>query len=185
MGRVIAHEKELRVARAGELLEKVCRSIGEKSLLLQMKVRNASTHMTKGRAWSEVRRAERLVQKFVALYNLNLLGLLRLNVGQEILTQFRPITDSDTQVPKDITEENRFGQRDDTMPWIWRVDAGGVPETGSWMEECAFIKPLILLHANVTQSPKSELAQSKGPVDKIRGRTQHCAAGDDFVEIVL
>ena len=49
----------------------------------------------------------------------------------------------------------------------------------------AFIKPLILLHANVTQSPKSELAQSKGPVDKIRGRTQHCAAGDDFVEIVL
>ena len=44
-----------------------------------------------------------------------------------------------TTVPSDITEENRFGQRSDVLPWFWRLGGQNEDQHDTWMEECKFI----------------------------------------------
>ena len=51
-------------------------------------------------------------------------ALLRLGGDAEYLNTLQMIQDVDMRMSGDITEENRIGQRSDTLPWFWRVGDG-------------------------------------------------------------
>ncbi|KIJ19237.1 hypothetical protein PAXINDRAFT_69907 [Paxillus involutus ATCC 200175] len=52
-----------------------------------------------------------------------------------MLATYKVISASDLSVNKDVTEENRFGQGTDSLPWFWRMEGAGVDSSGTWMEE--------------------------------------------------
>ena len=45
------------------------------------------------------------------------------------------ITDDDLKVAGDITDEWRFGQRSDALPWFWQI-GDGTDSSGPRMQEC-------------------------------------------------
>ena len=47
--------------------------------------------------------------------------LFHLEANQDILQKFQLIKPDELEVSKDITEENRFGQGSDILPWFWRI----------------------------------------------------------------
>jgi hypothetical protein len=60
--------------------------------------------------------------------------LQRLPAEPEYLETLHDITDIDLKVTGDLTDENRFGQRLDTLPWFWRIGDVVVSE-GPQMQE--------------------------------------------------
>ena len=78
------------------------------------------------------------------------------------LAHFQDLQSKHLKISADITEENRVGQRSDTLPWFWRLDDQNTDQHDSWMEECKFIfadKQMI----NFRPSLQSKLFKSKGP----------------------
>ncbi|KAF8549079.1 hypothetical protein OG21DRAFT_1382174, partial [Imleria badia] len=62
--------------------------------------------------------------------------LVKLEASKEILNKYQVITPKDLEVPKDITEENQFGQSSDVLPWFWRVGVNNnSPSSLSWDQE--------------------------------------------------
>ena len=62
-------------------------------------------------------------------------ALQRLHIEAEYLDTLQDITDDDMKVAGDLTDERRFGQRSDTLPWFWRI--GNVDGSdGPRMQEC-------------------------------------------------
>jgi hypothetical protein len=50
---------------------------------------------------------------------------------------FQDITPDDLKMPGDFVEENRIGQKSDTLPWFWQLDEGlSVEEMGEKMKHC-------------------------------------------------
>ncbi|KAF8547396.1 hypothetical protein OG21DRAFT_1382406, partial [Imleria badia] len=63
-------------------------------------------------------------------------SLVKLEASKEILNKYQVITPKDLVVPQDITEENRFGQSLDVLPWFWRVEVNdNSPSSLSWDQE--------------------------------------------------
>jgi hypothetical protein len=65
-------------------------------------------------------------------------ALQHLEADPEYLQTLLPITDEDLKVAGDLTNERRFGQRSDTLPWFWRI-GDAVEMNGPRMEECMSI----------------------------------------------
>jgi hypothetical protein len=63
-------------------------------------------------------------------------ALRRLPVDQDYLDTLKDITEADMKMSGDVTEENRFGQRSDTLAWFWRqggeFDADAAPSVRMW-----------------------------------------------------
>ena len=65
----------------------------------------------------------------------------RLKTDPDYLATLHDITDDDFKVAGDLTDEWRFGQRSDALPWFWRI--GDVDSSsGPRMQECAYADPL-------------------------------------------
>jgi hypothetical protein len=137
-GSLMDQEKELRVGQANQSLEKIRLSLGHKSLLLRNVVRNASGQKSMTRAWGEVDRVDEKVKKEVAVYHCARHALISLGAEEE-LAKFRPIQPSDLKMSGDIVEENRIGQRNDALPWFWRIDGAGHNLDDDWMKECTML----------------------------------------------
>ncbi|KIM76560.1 hypothetical protein PILCRDRAFT_77628, partial [Piloderma croceum F 1598] len=64
-------------------------------------------------------------------------ALQRLSIDPEYVATLHDIMDDDLKVAGDLTDERRFGQRSDALPWFWRfgdaVDSGGLQ-----MQECTY-----------------------------------------------
>lgn len=128
-------EMELRKGQANEALEDLRLAIGHKALLFRTQVRSSSSTKQKTRAWDEVKRADAEVNKHRRRYMLARKAMVSLGADEDLLETYKIIQDSDLDVSKDITEENRFGQRNDVMAWFWRIGGQQQP-SGQWMEEC-------------------------------------------------
>jgi hypothetical protein len=61
--------------------------------------------------------------------------LQRLDIDLEYLATLYDITDNDLNVAGDLTDERRFGQRADTLPWFWLIGEL-VGSGGPRMQEC-------------------------------------------------
>jgi hypothetical protein len=70
-----------------------------------------------------------------------------LEASQDILQKFQLIKPDELGVSKDITEENRFGQGSDILPWFWRIGASQLGPPVVWNEEC---KCHICIESNIT-----------------------------------
>ena len=64
-------------------------------------------------------------------------ALKRLDIKPEYLATLHGIGDEDLKVSGDLTDERRFGQQSDTLPWFW-MTGEPVGTSGSLMQECKY-----------------------------------------------
>ncbi len=130
-------EAELRKGQVVDALEGLRLALGEKSLCFRTEVRNADSQRTTHRAWTNVHKLDAEARKCRATYRQARHALMHLDVDPEYLATLHDITDDDLKVAGDITDERRFGQRSDTLPWFWRIGEPVVSD-GPRMQECMY-----------------------------------------------
>lgn len=140
------HELKLRQGQANDALQKLRLAIGQKSLALRGQVRRARSNATRTRAWADVEGVEGKIKEQADIYRLARAALPRLSASEDTLTIYEILDDEHLIVPKDLTEENRTGQRSDTLSWIWRLDGQHVAEGDDWMKECMFFSIICFKH---------------------------------------
>lgn len=125
----------IRQTQASDSLEHLRLSLGMKAAIFRKTVSNAKSQSKKTRAWQAVHVATAAVHQHARSYRLAQHALVQLNASPSILTKFPPLQNSDLKVSGDIVEENRLGQRNDHVTWIWRLDIGKDQDTEGWMNE--------------------------------------------------
>jgi hypothetical protein len=131
---LMEQEIQLRVGQANDALAKLRLALAHKSMVFRLQIRVADSQSTKTRAWDNVKTATATVNNHVRTYRLAHQALLNLNAGQE---QFQTITPKDLKMAADVVEENRYGQKNDTLPWIWRIGfSGEEAKRDNWLQEC-------------------------------------------------
>jgi hypothetical protein len=128
-------EVELRKGQVSDALENLRLALGEKSLCFRTQVRNADSQRTTHRAWDKVHKFDAEARKCQSTYRYARSALQRLPIDHKYSKTLHPITDDDLKVAGDLTDEARFGQQSDTLPWFWRVGEA-VCDSGPQMEEC-------------------------------------------------
>jgi hypothetical protein len=143
-------EAELRKGQINDSLEALRLALGEKSLCFRAEVRNANSQRTTQRAWSNIHKFDAEARRHRKMYNHTRNALRMLPVEPQYLSTLQDITDEDLKMSGDIVEENRFGQRSDTLPWFWRQhgDCEFSIDSGPRMEECThYLCHLACLHS--------------------------------------
>jgi hypothetical protein len=130
-------EAELRKGQVTDALEGLRLALGEKSLCFRTEVRNANSQRTTHRAWDNVHRFDAEARACRATYKEAWAALQRLSINTEYVATLHDITDDDLKVAGDLTDERRFGQRSDTLPWFWRF-GDGAGSGGPRMQECTY-----------------------------------------------
>jgi hypothetical protein len=130
-------EAELRKGQVSDALEGLRLALGEKSLCFRTEVRNADSQRTTTRAWDKVHKFDADAQKCRSIYRHARSALQHLQVDPKYLETLHAITDDDLKLAGDLTDERRFGQRSDTLPWFWRI-GDTVEMNGPQMEECTY-----------------------------------------------
>jgi hypothetical protein len=116
-------EAELRKGQINDSLEGLRLALGQKSLCFRTEVRNSDSQRTTQRAWDNVHKFDAEAHKHRNMYNHARSALRRLSVDGEYLGTLLDITEEDMKMSGDVTYENRFGQRSDTLAWFWRLGA--------------------------------------------------------------
>jgi hypothetical protein len=129
-------EMELRKGQANDCLDSLRLQLANTALLYRTRIRNAKTTKGKTRAWKGVGTSQSKVKMFARAYRRARTALVDLGVSCEVLEKYQPLLKQDLKVNADITEENRYHQRDDALAWFWRIGGECQGESGSWMEEC-------------------------------------------------
>ena len=142
-------EAELRKGQVTDALEGLRLALGEKSLRFRTEVRNANSQRTTNRAWDNIHKLDVEARKCRSTYRHARIALQHLSVDPEYMATLRDITDDDLKVAGDLTDERRFGQRSDALPWFWRF-GDAVESGGPRMQECMCsdyqICPFRLIH---------------------------------------
>src|ERR1700679_1513036 len=131
-------EAELRKGQVSDALEGLRLALGEKSLCFRAEVRNANSQRTTNRAWDRVHKFDANARRYRSAYRYARNALQRLDIDPEYMGTLHDITDDDMKVAGDLTDERRFGQRSDTLPWFWRIGNADHPDgsDGPRMQEC-------------------------------------------------
>ncbi len=131
-------EAELRKGQISDSLEGLRLALGEKSLSFRGDVRNANSQRTSQRAWANVNKYDAEARRHRRMYMCARAALQHLCIFPEYLSTLHDITEHDMKVSSDLTEENRYGHRSDTMAWFWRMDDGlsAEAEFSPRMREC-------------------------------------------------
>jgi hypothetical protein len=118
---IAAEESGLRRGQINDALDGLRLALGEKSLLLRTEVRNAKSQRTTLKAWDGVNKQDVDARRYREIYRDARDAMERLAVHMDFLNTLRDITDDDMKMSGDIIEENRVGQRSDTLAWFWRI----------------------------------------------------------------
>jgi hypothetical protein len=140
-------EAELRKGQITDALQGLRLALGEKSLCFRTQVRNADSQRTTHRAWDNVHKSDAEARKFRSTYRQARNALRRLNIDPGYVMTLHDITDDDLKVSGDLTDERRFGQRSDTLPWFWRTGVL-VDASGPRMQECMYIPTMRMARLN-------------------------------------
>ena len=119
--KIAQQEASLHRGQINDALDGLRLALGEKSLLLRTGVRNAQSQLTTLRAWDSVNKRDNDAKKHRETYRHARDVLIRLGLDDDYLSTLGDITDEDMKMPRDILEENRFGQKSDALPWFWRI----------------------------------------------------------------
>jgi hypothetical protein len=131
-----SQELELRKGQASDCLQGLRLALGHKAILYRTKVRHADTNTRKTRAWGDIKVAAKKVNRHVRAYRRARRALEHLGADDSTLAHFQELQTKDLKVNLDVTEENRVGQRSDTLPWFWRLDGQNADQHKTWMQEC-------------------------------------------------
>ena len=129
---VMKVEVELREGQAYDALEELRVALAQKALLFRTKVRNSDNTKEIAKAWTLVNNKSASINKHVATYQSAYQALKKLNGLNDKLL---PLSNEDLKLPSDITEENRIGQKSDSLAWFWKM--GQKYENG--MKDCKTI----------------------------------------------
>ena len=133
---LIKEEVQLRIGQANDSLENLKTHLGHKSILYRMNFRSSTSVRTDTRSKQDIRRTALKITKDVRSYHRARESLSRLEASQDILQKYQLIKPDELGVSKDITEENRFGQSSDILPWFWRIGESQLRPSDIWNEEC-------------------------------------------------
>src|SRR5277367_5656908 len=136
-GKIMDQEMQLRIAQAEESLEDLRLSIGHKSLVYKISVRKSKTQAKKTRSRTELLQVNDKIKECAWRYRHARSALLSLGASTDTLDKFQPLRETDLKVNTDVVEENRMGQRNDTLAWFWRI-GGGESTDNPWMNESEF-----------------------------------------------
>ena len=96
-------------------------ALGKKSLCFRTEVQNANSQWTTSCAWDNVHELDTEAHKLRLTYQKARNALQWLNIDPEYLETLRDITDDELKVAGDITDDQRFRQQSDALPWFWRI----------------------------------------------------------------
>ena len=131
-----SQELELRKGQANDCLQGLRLALGHKAVLYRTKVRMAKSSVDKTRAWDDIKVANLKVNKHARAYRRARRALEHLGADDTTLAHFQDLQSKHLKISADITEENRVGQRSDTLPWFWRLDGQNTDQHDTWMQEC-------------------------------------------------
>ena len=114
-------EAELCKGQVMDVLEGLCLALGEKSLCFRMEVRNANSQRTTHQAWDNVHKLDAKARKCQPAYQQAWSALQHLDIDPKYQAMLYDITDDNLKVAGDITDEQRFGQQLDALPWFWWI----------------------------------------------------------------
>jgi hypothetical protein len=133
-GQIAEQEIQLRTVQAEESLDELRLVIGHKSLLYKIRIQKFKTQAGKTRSRAALLQVNSRLRECVGRYRRARIALLNLGGPAETLAKFQALEDKDLKANADVTEENRVGQRNDSLPWFWRIAAGETSEN-PWMNE--------------------------------------------------
>ncbi|KAH9983732.1 hypothetical protein BJV77DRAFT_966605 [Russula vinacea] len=135
LGVLATQELELRKGQASDCLQNLRMALGHKADLYRTKVRKAKTSVDKTRIWDDVKAITVKINKHIRAYRRARKALQHLGADNAILLQYQELQSEHLKLSADITEENRFGQRSDVLPWFWRLGGQNEDQHDTWMEE--------------------------------------------------
>jgi hypothetical protein len=138
LGDLATQELELRKGQANDWLKELHLALGHKAALYRTGVRDAKSTSMKTRAWDDVKAMTVKVTRCVRGYRRTRIAMERLGADHATLKRYSELLREDLKLSADITEENRFGQRNDVLPWFWRLDGANDEEGNTWMKECEY-----------------------------------------------
>lgn len=99
-------------------------------------MRRARSHRENTGARRDITGAEEKISRIHRTYQRARKALENLGAPSEVMDKYRPILLEDLKVSGDVTEEQRLGQRNDTIPWFWRIGTTNEEQGNEWMDEC-------------------------------------------------
>lgn len=159
-----SQEVELRCGQANDALAEIRIGLGHKSLLFRTKIRNANNVKETTRAWKEVRQSTKEIDRHVRCYKHARWALERLGASKETLEKYRDIEKEDLKMSSDMVEENRFGQRNDKLPWFWRLGPQADTDGDRVMKECKCFAGYWVRGPDRQKSLQSELVKGESQV---------------------
>ncbi|KAG9315413.1 hypothetical protein JVU11DRAFT_4564 [Chiua virens] len=119
---LIKEELQLRIGQANDCLEQLRTHLGQKAILYRMNIRSSTSVRTDTRSKQEIHRTTLKINRDIQSYHRARKALKSLGANQDVLQKYQDIQQADLRLSKDITEENRFGQSSDVLPWFWRIE---------------------------------------------------------------
>lgn len=141
LGDLAKQELELRKGQANDWLKELQMALGHKAVLYRTSVRDAKSTSMKTRSWDDVKAMTVKVMRCVRGYRRTRTAMERLGADDATMDRYAELKREDLKLSADITEENRFGQRNDVLPWFWRLDGTNEEEGNAWMHECEYHTP--------------------------------------------
>jgi hypothetical protein len=129
-------ELELRKGEANDALEGLRDSLGYKSLILTTELRDASSTKKKTRTYDGVQKISKAVAKWARMYRKSRKAMINLDADENTLEEYKELDQEDLQLNKDISEANRFFQRNYTLPWFWQLGKQNANDSNTWRDEC-------------------------------------------------
>ncbi|KAF8141809.1 hypothetical protein EV363DRAFT_1151130 [Boletus edulis] len=120
-GNLINEEVQLRIGQANDCLERLRTHLGHRSIIFRLHLRSSTSVRSDTRSKQDLRRATWKINQDVQGYHRARESLIHLDASQDTIKQYQAIKPDQLGVSKDITEENRYGQGSDALPWFWRM----------------------------------------------------------------
>ena len=137
-------EMGLRVGQVNDSLADLRVELGHKSLLFRTKLRHTKNTKGKTRAWKDISKSSMEVMKHVRRYERGRRALVMLGAEEAILQKYQDIKKEHLKMSADILEENRFGQKNASLAWFWRLGPQGDTVGNEWMEECESFHMIVM-----------------------------------------
>ncbi|KIM61410.1 hypothetical protein SCLCIDRAFT_122156, partial [Scleroderma citrinum Foug A] len=133
---LVNEEAQLHIGQANDSLERLRTHLGQKSVLYHMQVRSSSSVWTDTRLKNDIKRLILKINKDVQSYHRAWDAMISLGASDDQLRKYQKVSPRDLSIDKEVTEENRFGQGSDVLPWFWHIGGVDLGSGADWTEEC-------------------------------------------------
>ncbi|KIJ58337.1 hypothetical protein HYDPIDRAFT_102895, partial [Hydnomerulius pinastri MD-312] len=135
LGHLGEEELQLRTGQANDALARIRIALGQLAVLYRQNLRSTNSVRSGTRAQKAIQDCKAKAMWHARSYQRARKAMEHLGASDKVLETYQLISPSHLTVNKDITEENRFGQGSDRLPWFWRVQGINNDSSDQWMDE--------------------------------------------------